>query len=454
MTIAAEQYHATRYRDRKPSPPAGEGPKIGLSYTPEIAELRRAFRFAFPVAEMMRVREDQESRAQANGRTMVNRIVHRTVLTNATERGVTAPNNDTLYSASWLDLSAGPVMLDMPALPSRYHSVALLDLFTDHKAILGTRTTGGRGGRYLIAGPSWRGPTPAGATLVRSDVDDLYMIVRVLVDGTADLPAAVSAQAAFRIEPMFNSPSRLMKSRVGSDPRSLLALVNEALGRGPLPATHAERVARFAAAGIQPGGVDAWERLAPKAQNIWAAKLPQFRAELKEGWLSVGTARNNWTYPKPGLGQFGTDDLYRARVALSGLHALPPEEAMYLVSDRDGSGTPFDGRFVYRFKLPGNIPVDGFWSVSMYKPDSDGRWFFIENAIQRYAIGNRTAGVVKSANGETEVIMSDTPPAQGVANWLPAPSGPFRLTFRAYLPGAALLDGRFLLPPVQRISSQ
>ena len=417
-------------------------------------QAREAFQFAFPVAEMMRVREDQESRAQANGRTMVNRIVHRTVLTNASERGVTAPNNDTLYSASWLDLSAGPVTLEMPTLSSRYHSVALLDLFTDHQAILGTRTTGGRGGRYLIAGPGWRGPTPAGATLVRVDVNELYLIVRVLVDGASDLPAAVSAQAAFRIVPTERSPSRPMISRAGSDPRSMLALVNEALGRGPLPATHAKRVARFAAAGIQPGRVDAWERLPPKMRAIWAAKLPQFKSELKQGWLSVGTARNNWTYPKPGLGQFGTDDLYRARVALSGLHALPPEEAMYLVSDRDGSGTPFDGRSTYRFSLPKNIPVDGFWSVSMYKPDSDGRWFFIENAIQRYAIGNRTAGLVKSANGETEIIMSDTPPAQGAANWLPAPSGPFRLTFRAYLPGAPLLDGRFVLPPVERISSQ
>lgn len=323
-------------------------------------QARDAFQFAFPVAEMMRVREDQESRAQANGRTMVNRIVHRTVLTNASERGVTAPNNDTLYSASWLDLSAGPVTLEMPTLPSRYHSVALLDLFTDHQAILGTRTTGGRGGRYLIAGPDWRGPTPAGATLVRVDVNELYLIVRVLVDGASDLPAAVSAQAAFRILPTERPPSRPMISRTGSDPRSMLALVNEALGRGPLPATHAKRVARFAAAGIRPGRVDAWERLPPKMRAIWTAKLPQFKSELKQGWLSVGTARNNWTYPKPGIGQFGTDDLYRARVALSGLHALPPEEAMYLVSDRDASGTPFDGRAAYRFSLPGNIPVDGF----------------------------------------------------------------------------------------------
>jgi hypothetical protein len=35
-----------------------------------------------------------------------------------------------------------------------------------------------------------------------------------------------------------------------------------------------------------------------------------------------------------------------------------------------------------------------------------------------------------------------------VVNWLPAPKGKFVLIFRAYLPGAGLLDGSVRLPPV------
>ena len=109
---------------------------------------------------------------------------------------------------------------------------------------------------------------------------------------------------------------------------------------------------------------------------------------------------------------------------------------------------------IYRLRLPDVIPVNGFWSISMYKPDGDGRWFFVENPLGRYAIGNRTIGVVKNRPGTIDIIFSNLPPKGGTSNWLPAPDGPFRLMFRAYLPGSALLDGRFLLPAAERVQSQ
>ena len=40
------------------------------------------------------------------------------------------------------------------------------------------------------------------------------------------------------------------------------------------------------------------------------------------------------------------------------------------------------------------------------------------------------------------------PSGERVVNWLPAPKGKFVLMFRAYLPGAPLLDGSLRLPPV------
>jgi hypothetical protein len=43
-------------------------------------------------------------------------------------------------------------------------------------------------------------------------------------------------------------------------------------------------------------------------------------------------------------------------------------------------------------------------------------------------------------------IQSTAPEHQ--SNWLPAPSGNFRLWLRAYMPGADILDGKYTVPPV------
>ncbi|MBC7519974.1 MAG: DUF1254 domain-containing protein, partial [Sandarakinorhabdus sp.] len=122
--------------------PAAAGPKLApLPDTPEIAELRRAFRFAFPIYEIMRTRSVQLGRAAAAGLPNgVNFVLPRLTLAGATDRDVTTPNNDTLYGSVWLDLAGGPVILDVPPLPGRFHSAALVSLSTGNTAILGTRT--------------------------------------------------------------------------------------------------------------------------------------------------------------------------------------------------------------------------------------------------------------------------------------------------------------------------
>ena len=92
----------------------------------DIGLARDAFRFGFPVYEMAR------TRSAATALLPTNRLGHRRTLSDATSRWVTTPNNDTLYSSAWLDLSGGPILLTVPSLPNRYHSAAMKDMFTDN----------------------------------------------------------------------------------------------------------------------------------------------------------------------------------------------------------------------------------------------------------------------------------------------------------------------------------
>lgn len=60
----------------------------------------------------------------------------------------------------------------------------------------------------------------------------------------------------------------------------------------------------------------------------------------------------------------------------------------------------------------------------------------------------RSFGLVANADGSMDVYIQVTAPAAHESNWLPAPSGNFRLWLRAYMPGAVVLDGKYTVPPV------
>ena len=163
--------------------------------------------------------------------------------------------------------------------------------------------------------------------------------------------------------------------------------------------------------------------------------------------------QNGWTFPLYGLGDFGQDYGYRAAVAIGGLAALPRLEAIYLrTAAPDGRGFDSSKAWSLSFAADQLPPVDSFWSLSMYHLTADSQLLFSDNAINRYAIGDRTAGLKPGAGGALSITMSQTEPSSPDANWLPAPAeGKFVLILRAYLPKTALIEGRYLPPAVQAV---
>src|SRR5262249_19292817 len=108
------------------------------------------------------------------------------------------------------------------------------------------------------------------------------------------------------------------------------------------------------------------------------AGLAQARAFLQAS-ASHAQFIQGWQYPAPDLGNCGDDFRFRAVVALAAIAALVPAEAMYLRAQGD-QGVLFTGDGLHRLSLPSALPVDGFWSLTMYEATSDGQFFFTENA--------------------------------------------------------------------------
>ena len=429
----------------KPAAPVVIAP---LPDTPEIAELRRGFRFAFPIYEIMRTRVFQLGKVREAGiPNAVNFMLPRFTLADATSREVTTPNNDTLYGSVWLDLASGPIILTVPSLPGRYNSATVMSLQTDNTAIIGTRT-GSQGGRYAIVGPGYSGPTPEGTTLIRSASNDAWLLIRVLVDGPKDLDNAVKAISGYAIDWADGRDipvPTIAPAPPKPDAKTFINAVNEALARSAdAPALQAH-AAQHAALGIGSG----WDSLTPEQKTLWTKSLPALMAELKNGMADAGDVINGWSYPRAGIGDFGEDDDLRSLIALGGLGALPRTEAMYLSARTDAAGAPLSGSKAYTVTLPPNLPVGGFWSLTMYQIESDGRLFFVPNPLNRFAIGDRSQQMRSNRDGSYDIFIQPTAPSgERVVNWLASPNGKFALVFRAYLPKAELLDGSFRLPPV------
>src|SRR5690606_11959915 len=87
----------------------------------------------------------------------VNQFTHTSRKLGPDDREVVSPNNDTVYSNAWLDLSQGPVVIETPDMGERYWTLGLLDAWTNPFDGIGRRTTGNRGQRTLVHAPGWHG---------------------------------------------------------------------------------------------------------------------------------------------------------------------------------------------------------------------------------------------------------------------------------------------------------
>jgi hypothetical protein len=125
------------------------------------------------------------------------------------------------------------------------------------------------------------------------------------------------------------------------------------------------------------------------------------------------------------------------------------EEAMYWTTSEDGAGHTLSGAHNYIMHFPpgGLPPNNAFWSLTM----GDAKNRFVPNPLNRYSVSDRS-GLVPNADGSVDIYLQNAAPAGHESNWLPAPAGNFILWLRVYIPGAAILNGEYTVPPIVEVS--
>jgi hypothetical protein len=215
-------------------------------------------------------------------------------------------------------------------------------------------------------------------------------------------------------------------------------------------------VTKFETIGIGPGMMpstltnetirQALENGIAEGEKIINARLRVLGAVVN-GWDIIGMVVNGSNITND-VGNFGTDYLLRAAVAKYGLFANSPVEAVYPGTFTDSQGQNLTGanKYVIHFDKGQTPPVNAFWSLTMYNNAS----YLADNPINRYAIGDRTPGLVYNEDGSLDIyIQHDSPGPDKESNWLPAPAGDFSLNMRLYNPQDSVLKGEYQYPPLQ-----
>lgn len=377
-----------------------------------------------------------------------NRILHADNLSTPSDRTITMPNAHTIYSVAALDLRDQSVLLSVPDENNRYFSIAFLDVFTDNFYYIGTRGTNGLGGEFVIVSGGSQARIDPQLTVIEAPTEKVWMLVRVLVEGNEDLEAAREFQRSISLKsdkpPRQSTAPKSLASTVPTVD-SFLEGANRALSWAPTGHSHKPRGKRFEAVGLGGDAVPppAYERF------LWRLVISKGTQALENAVRNQDFSRGDWTRSPDNVGRYGDDDRLRSAVALIGLGALEAEEALYFSTHTDSSGQPLEGNREYYLEIPPEgLPAEAFWSLTMYERAPDGRYFLVENPINRYTIGYRTKDLVRQPDGSIKIDIGGGH-AKTDPNWLPAPDGAFLLTLRLYMPTEEALDPAWLPPAIK-----
>jgi hypothetical protein len=139
---------------------------------------------------------------------------------------------------------------------------------------------------------------------------------------------------------------------------------------------------------------------------------------------------------------FGTkeqvDPIRRLIGSAGGWGGNPDSEAKYLNVNPSRN----DGKTVYKLVVGSDVPVDGFWSITVY--DADGR--FQKNEYDAYSVNNITAK--KNDNGS--VIIQFGGCDSKTSNCLPTMPG-WNYMVRLYRPRPEILNASWKFPEAQLV---
>ena len=375
-------------------------------------------------------------------KTPTGQMNHVDNLATPNDKAIVAPNNDTLYSSAWYDLSHGDQIVEVPPMdhPTRYWNVQLVDAY--HEVTYICRRDHGVSGTKVRVTYDPSKPQASGASdTVSVATNTVWVIIRVLVESQADIEKARILQRAITVTPPSAHPNVLTEragraTEIGKAGADFFTELKHYMEIDP-PATCHMATSSEAKAVIENPEMFSSEELA--AGVAAGDKL------ISAGNAKNAIRKNGWS---SGRG-YGSPDSPLSRsigvkFGLGGHYAI--ENRSYIAfANSEGDALNGDTPLELTFPADNMPPCSAFWSLTAYGMNL----YLVENEIDRWSFSDRTPGLHHKDDGSLTITLSANKPNN--PNWLPVPDGPYMLGLRVYEGQQSVLDCEWFPPTLKVI---
>jgi hypothetical protein len=388
---------------------------------------------------------------------------------------VVAINDDTLYASTFLDLTAQPVILTIPATTATY-SVLTLDPYGN---IFETGIQPQTPGTYGLTGPDFTGTLPAGVTPIAMPLNFTTLIFRAdkfSSTGEDQMAAAEQFRASLRtatLSEYLNDPSAGTPEIVPEFPAFAVPFkttADELIAKDAI--TFLKQLQTAVASSNTPPLSPAEQALSNRFDRVFgtgefgspsgpnSAQRAQFIAGAQAAHKLIidrylthrGTT--NWIH-FTNIGDWGDQVIERSSITEFCQYCNDISTAAYYHTFWDGQGALLDGSkpagYVLTFPAEDIPPAERFWSLTAYTPQAIE---LVDNTANKYVVASYTPGLQYHADGSLSVSMAtERPPGVPEANWLPVPLGPFNIMLRIYgvVPNSSVANNTYVPPGLERL---
>jgi hypothetical protein len=386
------------------------------------------------------------------------------------------PNPDVIYFTAFVNTKDGPVVIEIPPAGDGVINGSIMDPWQAALEDVGPAGADkGAGGKYLILPPGYNGIVPGGYVVLPSANYQGYALLRsILKSGSdADIIAAVAYGKRIQLYPLSqaaNPPATVFldasgvvyDSTIPYDIRFFQSLDRFVQSDVWLTRDKA-MIDQLRSIGIEKGKPFSPDEATQGELNSMAVEAHTWLDLKYETMLSPYYPGRQWVFPVlpeviGGLqNQFADPDSYpvdgRGFTYSMAFFSTKRKGIgqFYLMAIRDKDGQSFIGANTYRLTVPPHVPVNQYWSATVYDRATHA---FIRN-IARLGRSSQSPGLKMNEDGSVDLWFGPRAPEGKDSNWAPtSASGKFEVLFRFYGPEKSVFDKTWRLPDIERVTAQ
>lgn len=423
----------------------------------DLARAIEAYKFFFPAVSILGTWDGNIAAG-----TVPNKVL--LLLHGRPEQVVFTPNSDTPYAGGTLDLSDGPVTLELPPGPLICVVNDLNQRWVMDMGLPGPDA--GQGGKHIVLPPGYKGKVPAGYYAGTATTNRVLLLLRAIPQAGDDAKA-VELLKSVKVRPL-NAPSdwknvewidQADKPGDFSPVRWERGIdywkkLHEIIDTEPAYEAYRMEYGRLATLGIEKGKpFEPDARMTGILEQAAQTANDQMRvasfADRRPDRVMWPDRKWEWATLRPENGTFDLPNykdldargkwFYQAQIESPAMfRRTAAAGSLYWLGTRDSTGAYLDGGKTYKLAVPQPVPGKLFWSVTVYDPENRSE---IKTDQLKAALRSLFELKDKASAESVDLYFGPTAPAGHEGEWIKTiPGKGWFAYFRIYGPEAAAFD--------------